>query len=157
MPQRKTLGSNIGPSGRTGGMMAAFGFSVPAPPEPSASPPESSASPEPQAPVAAESRERAPRPPRRHPSRIGAREASRQDPSPDDPDLASGAIARIATGISAETLDLAKRAAYWNRETLRSFLEHAIEAAARRIEAEQGLASLPHPSPPLRRGRPPKF
>jgi hypothetical protein len=133
-------------------MMAAFGFAVPTPPEPA--PATSSPSTEPQAPVSPEPEEPASGPPHRRTPR--ARRASRQEDSSDDPDLASGAVARIATGISAETLDLAKRAAYWNRETLRSFLEHAIEAAARRIEKEQGLA-LPDPSPSLRRGRPPRI
>jgi hypothetical protein len=160
MPQRKTLGTNIGPAGRTGGMMAAFGFAVPSPPEPPAPLPASPAPPAPPeslAPFAPEPGEPAPRPPRRHRSRIGEREVPPPESPPSDaPDLASGAVARIATGISAETLDLARRAAYWNRETLRSFLEHAIEAAARRIEEEQGLAPLPSPSPPLRRGRPPR-
>ncbi len=155
MPPRRTLGTNIGPAGRTGGMMAAFGFAIPSPPEPS--PAASPAPAEPPAPFSPEPEEPASPSPRPRSPRIRARRAPPLGDSSDDPDLASGAVARIATGISAEMLDLAKRAAYWNRETLRSFLEHAIEAAVRRIEKEQGLASLPDPSPSLRRGRPPRI
>jgi hypothetical protein len=153
MPPRRTLGANIGPAGRTGGMMAAFGFAVPSPPEPA--PVADPVSPEPPPSLSPGPEEPASRPPRRHAPKVHTRRAPSQNDSSDDPDRQSGAVARIATGVSAETLDLAKRAAYWNRETLRSFLEHAIEAAVRRIVKEQGLASLPDPSP-LRRGRPPR-
>jgi hypothetical protein len=72
-------------------------------------------------------------------------------PSPAEAERVRGV--RIATDISAATLDLAKTAAYWNRETLRSFLERAIESEAGRVAAQQGLSSLPS-APPLRRGRP---
>lgn len=142
MPSRKTLGSNLG---QAGGMMAALGFQRPAAaPAGDAAEEKRPAPPPPPAPAAV-------RPELRPalPLRPAVQAAEAEVPATEMP----AAVSRIATDLSTDRLDLAKRAAYWNRETLRSFLERAIESEARRVAQEQGLAALPA-APPLRRGRP---
>jgi hypothetical protein len=135
VPVRKTLGTNFGEGG---GMLSAMGLASPRKP--------------------AEAEEAPPRPSRRAGNRAEKRPAlsPAEEPSPPagEPQAPlSDRTCRVATDISATHLDLAKRAAYWNRETLRNLLERAIEAEARRIADEQGLDTLP-PARPLRRGRP---
>jgi hypothetical protein len=137
MPSRKSLGGNLG---QAGGMMAALGFKQAAPAVSELDRDDAS----PGGPPLARAGAAVARKPSVPPPSLPETEAV--EPSPD-------AIARIATDLSAEVLQLGKRAAYWNRETLRSFLERAIEAEAARIAREQGLAALPA-APPLRRGRP---
>ena len=144
MPPRKTLGANIGGVGGPGGMMAALGFAANTPPP----------APEPR--PAAEAAE--PPPPSGHeehrPSPAVARRAPPREPAPPPGGApAPGTLVRITTDISAEMRDLARRAAYWHRETLRSFLERAIETEARRIEKEHDLSPLPE-LPERRPGQP---
>jgi hypothetical protein len=146
MPQRKSLGVNIG---RPGAMLAALGLAAPT--DGLAAPTDA----EPASPVAEESPPATPRLPTGPrvpgPSPLAVRELPPRSEAATT--VAPGRLARIATDISAETLDLAKRAAYWNRQTLRDFLEDAIRSQARRIAEGQQSGELP-PIPGLRRGRP---
>jgi hypothetical protein len=139
MPSRKTLGSNIDPP--PGGMMAAFGFAAPQPATPAT--------------AAIPFEDIPPSPP---PERETA--ARRSTPSPPDSAPSSspeasppGRSARIPTDISAAMLALARSAAYWNRETLRAFIERAIKTEANRIAEALKHDILP-PAPPLKKGRP---
>lgn len=124
MPTRKTLGGNIG----SGGVMAAFGLQARSLRE-ELGPFDSS-----ERPAISRRADEGPLGDVATPSR-------------------SSADVRVATNLSAGVLALAKRAAYWNRETLRSFLERAIEAEAREVARDLGFEELPQ-APALRKGRP---
>jgi hypothetical protein len=140
MPKKSTLGPNINPP--ASGMMAALGLA----PQ-SAAPAPAEAAPEAATPD--------PRPPQRPRSR-----ATTSPPKPpplvlprQEPTSSPGPVARVPTDISRETLDLARRGAYWNRETLRAFLERAIDAEAARVADKLELDELPG-APALKTGRP---
>jgi hypothetical protein len=139
--RKSTLGPNINPQG--GGMMAAMGLAAPQPPAPALA-------------------EATPdlintRSPRRERSRPTASPTTGppHDDAPEMPTSSPAPIARVPTDISRATLDLARRAAYWNRDTLRAFLERAIVAEAARVAETSNLAELPE-APPLKPGRRPQ-
>jgi hypothetical protein len=155
---RKTLGPNINPES---GMMAAMGWSTPkplAPIEPTA-PADASPAPTSLDPAAAPLEAAAPpKPPRQEPRRPATPRSRRppEKPAPtayQEPTFALlGPVARVPTDIDRHVLNLARRAAHWNRETLRSFLERAIRDEADRIASDlQFDDGLPE-APPLPHG-----
>ncbi len=158
---RKTLGPNINPES---GLMAAMGWSTPkslAPAAPLApvEPTVPAAAPTPPDPTAAPLEAAAPpKPPRQEPRRPPT-PRSRRPPEKPAPTASQeptfpllGPVARVPTDIDRNVLNLARRAAHWNRETLRSFLERAITDEADRIASDlQFDDGLPE-APPLPHG-----
>jgi hypothetical protein len=161
---RKTLGPNINPEG---GMMAAMGWGTlkpvaqtPPVPQTTQDPPAErveSSPPVPDAePVEAAANAQAPRPPRARPATTRpSRPPELPTPAslPEPTSVLLGPLSRIPTDIDRRVLNLARRAAHWNRETLRSFLERAIAVEAGRVAAELQFEDGLPAAPPLPSGR----